>query len=170
MSQSGMRLGSQTNNNSCLGFGLTFIIFLLVGSGLTWWGWNILQDAKASTSWPKAQGVITDSRVHSSRDSDGAMSYQPDVVYEYSIQNRSYKNQTIKFGENSYSNHSDAEYYVTRYPKGKKVSVSYDPKRPDKSVLEPGVTGGSYIVIGIGALFVVISLIMVPLAIVFRNR
>lgn len=165
-----MRSGSQNGSNSCLGFGLTFFIFLLVGSGLSWWGWNILQDAKASASWPKAQSVITESRVRHSRDSDGGNSYQPKISYEYSVKNLNYKNQTIKFGENSYSNHSDAEYYVSRYPIGQRVSVFYDPKRPDKSVLEPGVTSGSYIVIGIGALFVAISLIMVPLGIIFRNR
>jgi hypothetical protein len=37
-------------------------------------------------------------------------------------------------------------------------------------VLEPGVSGGSYIVLGIGVLFVVIALITAPLTFFMRNR
>lgn len=159
-----------THNGSRRGAFIVGLIFLILGSGLSWWGWNILQNAKASNSWPKAQGVVTQSAVRHKRDSDGGDSYLPEVSYEYSVKNLQHKGETIKFGENSYDNRQPAADIVARYPIGKKVSVSYDPASPDKSVLEPGVTGGTYIVIGIGVLFLFISLMMVPLALILHKR
>jgi hypothetical protein len=159
-----------THNGSRRGAFIVGVIFLLVGSGLSWWGWNILQNAKASSSWPKVQGVVTQSAVRHKRDSDGGDSYLPEVNYEYSVKNQQHENETIKFGENSYGDRQPAADIVARYPIGKKISVSYDPASPHKSVLEPGVTSGSYIVIGIGVLFFFISLMMVPLALILRKR
>jgi hypothetical protein len=123
-----------------------------VGSGLSWWGWNILQNAKASSTWPKVQGVVTQSAVGTSAIAMEAI-LPAEVTYEYSVKNLQHTSETIKFGENSYGDRQPAADIVARYPIGKKVNVSYDPASPDKSVLEPGVTSGSYIVIGIGVLF-----------------
>ncbi|MBP7593115.1 MAG: DUF3592 domain-containing protein, partial [Chloroflexi bacterium] len=72
--------------------------------------------------------------------------------------------QTIKFGENSYSSERKAQAILDRYPNGQRIAVFYDPTQPDKAVLEPGVSGGSYIVLGIGLLFVFISLLVVVFA------
>lgn len=155
---------------SCLGACLPALIFLVVGAGLTWWGWNILGNAKASTSWPKATGRIISSSVEYSRDSDGHDSYKPEVTYTYAVNNRFYKSHAIKFGENSYDNKPVANEIANRYAVGKKVVVYYDPQNPENSILEPGVTGGSYIVLGIGVLFVMIGLIVPPLAFFFRSN
>ncbi len=158
---------------SCFGVLGMVAIFLLVGGGLSWWGWNILQDARASASWPTVDGRVTRSEVTESTDADGGDSYSPEVTYEYQVNNRSYENSTIKFGENSYSSRRRAEEIAATYPVGQRVNVSYDPNEPGQSVLEPGVTGGSYIVLGIGALFVAVSLIILiiaPIASVLRRR
>lgn len=158
---------------SCLGiFGLA-AVFLLVGGGLLWWGWNILQDARASASWPTVDGRVTRSEVTESTDADGADTYRPEVTYEYQVDDRSYENSTIKFGENSYSTRRRAEEIAANYPVGKRVTVAYDPNEPGQSVLEPGVTGGSYIVLGVGAVFVAVSLlilIIAPIAALLRRQ
>lgn len=149
---------------SCLGVLGLVAVFLLVGGGLSWWGWNILQDARASASWPTVDGRVTRSEVSKSTDADGADSYSPEVLYEYQVDDQSYENSTIKFGENSYSSRRRAEEIAATYPVGQRVTVSYDPIEPGQSVLEPGVTGGSYIVLGIGAVFVVVSLLILVIA------
>ena len=41
-----------SKRTGCLSSILSMGIFLLVGAGLSFWGWNILQDARASASWP----------------------------------------------------------------------------------------------------------------------
>lgn len=145
-------------------------IFLLVGLGLTYWGWNILQDARASESWPTADGVVIRSEVTRSTDAEGSDSYSPEITYAYTVNNEQLANKTIKFGENSYSNRRKAEEIANSYPVGRNVTVYYDPEKPDKSVLEPGVSAGSYIVIGIGVFFILITLITVPVTFFLRNR
>lgn len=164
---------TQTNEGAgkgCLGSIFSMGIFLLIGVLLTIWGWTILQNARASASWPTADGLITDSRVSRSTDSDGGDSYSPEITYSYAVNNLGYVNNTIKFGENSYGSRSKAEKIAAGYPIGRNVTVYYDPEKPDRSVLEPGVTAGSYIVISIGVFFILITLITVPISIYLRNR
>jgi len=144
-------------------------IFLAIGFGLSFWGWNILQNAKASSSWPTAEGMVTSSEVARVSDADGGVTYSPELTYEYSTSNTAYEGHTIKFGENSYSSRRKAEGIASGYPIGKKVIVYYDPQDPERSVLEPGVSGGSYIVLGIGILFGIIGLITAPLIVIFRK-
>jgi len=145
-------------------------IFLALGGGLSFWGWNILQNAKASSSWPTAEGTVTISEVTRNSSADGGVSYSPEVTYEYTASNQHYESYTIKFGENSYSSRRKAEGITSGYPVGKEVTVYYDPQDPGRSVLEPGVSGGSYIVLGIGVLFALIGLVTVPLVIIFRTQ
>jgi hypothetical protein len=154
----------------CLSSIFSMGIFLLVGVGLSFWGWTILQNARASAAWPTAEGTITSSEVTRSTDAEGADSYSPEVTYTYSVNNAGYSNDTIKFGENSYSSRRKAQEIVDNYPAGKNVTVYYDPERPDRSVLEPGVSAGSYIVLGIGVFFILITLVTIPISFFFRNR
>lgn len=165
-----MEVPLQKQNNlfgqigGCLQTALFSLIFILVGAGLSWWGWTILQNARSSASWPSVQGQITSSLVDYSTDAEGGDSYSPQVAYAYAVNGRSYEGQTIKFGENSYSSKRKAQAILDRYPNGQRIAVFYDPTQPDKAVLEPGVSGGSYIVLGIGLLFVFISLLVVVFA------
>lgn len=158
---------SDSSGGFCVGFSLA-LIFLVLGAGLSFWGWGIYNDAKASTWWPTAQGVVVSSSVSTRHDNDGD-SYSPEVTYTYLANKQSFKNSTIKFGENSYSNRGQAYEIAERYPAGRKVKVSYDPKYPDKAVLEPGVSGGSFIVLGVGALFVVIGVIAAGASFFFKS-
>ena len=155
---------------SCLSTPGLLLIFLAIGGGLSFWGWRIVRDARASASWPQAEGVVTRSEVTHSSGGDGADTYSPEITYRYLAGDRYQESYTIKFGENSYDSRRRAREVAARYPAGKIVTVYYDPSRPGKSVLEPGVSSGSYIVLSVGALFVVISLAAAPLAYFFRNR
>lgn len=146
---------------SCFGLVGFASIFLLLGVGLAWWGWTIVQDARASAAWPTVEGRVTRSEVDESSDADGGDSYSPEVTYTYQVDDQAYENSTIKFGENSYSSRRRAEAIVANYPVGERVTVSYDPNAPGRSVLEPGVTAGSFIVMGVGAVFVVVSVLIV---------
>ena len=154
----------------CLSTFFSLGIFLFIGIGLTYWGWNILQNARASASWPTADGVITKSIVTQSTDSDGVDSYSPEVTYSYKVNNTKYFNNTIKFGENSYGNRRKAAEIAGNYNIGRKVTVYYDPEKPDRSVLEPGVSAGSYIVIGIGVFFILITLVSVSASYFLGNK
>ena len=158
------------NCSGCLSSLGYLVLFGLIGGGLSFWGWTILQDARASASWPTAEGIVNSSEVDRSTDGEGGTSYSPEISYQYLVNDLNYTNNTIKFGENSYSSRRKAEEIAAAYPVGRQVAVYYDPLEPDKSVLEPGVTAGSYIVLGIGVLFIGIALIVAPLTYFFGNR
>jgi len=155
--------------SSCLGTLAIMGVFLLIGGGLTAWGWTILQNARASATWPTAEGVITASEVTRSSSEDG-VSYRPEVAYDYQAGDQFHTSYTIKFGENSYSSRGRAEAIAATYPVGQQVTVYYDPEQPSRSVLEPGVSGGSYIVLGVGLFFIVLTLIIGPLAWFFGDH
>jgi hypothetical protein len=129
-----------------------------------------LQDARASATWPTAAGVVTSSEVDHSTDAEGGDSYSPEVDYQYQVDGQTITNNQIKFGENSYSSRRKAEEIAANYPLGQQVTVYYEPERPTNAVLEPGVSAGSYIVISIGALFLLISLIIPPLTLIFGRK
>jgi hypothetical protein len=126
---------------------------------MSWWGWTIVRNARASAEWPTAEGRISSSEIEHSTDSEGDDDYTPRVSYTYQVNGLSYENFTIKFGETTYSSERTALEILARYPVGQAVSVHYDPTNPDRAVLEAGVTGGSYIVLSIGVIFVFVSML-----------
>jgi hypothetical protein len=154
----------------CLSSIFSMGLFLLIGLGLSFWGWTILQNARASASWPIADGRVTNSEVNHTTDAEGGDSYSPEITYTYAVNDTNLNNSTIKFGENSYSSRKKAEEILSNYPVGKNVTVYYDPEKPDRSVLEPGVSAGSFIVLGIGVFFILITLAILPISFFLRNR
>ena len=144
-------------------------VFLAIGGGLSYWGWNIVQDAKASSAWPTAEGTVTSSEVARVSNADGGVTYSPEITYEYIANNIQHEGHTIKFGENTYDNKRKADGIVADYAIGKTVIVYYDPLEPERSVLEPGASGGSFIALAIGVLFLVIGLVTAVLIVIFRK-
>jgi hypothetical protein len=155
--------GFLDNLGGCLETLAISFVFFLIGAGLSWWGWTIVRNARASAEWPVVQGQITESELEVSRDDEGDDQYTPRVAYSYSVNGLSYQNFTIKFGETTYSSERTALEILGRYPVGQAVNVHYDPADPDRAVLEAGVTGGSYIVLSVGLIFVLVSILPPPI-------
>lgn len=153
----------------CIGSVLLAAIFFVVGGAVSWWGWDILQNARISENWPGTTGEITYSDVRTSRDEDGT-TYHADVEFAYVVDDRRYESDTVSFGQYGSSNRRHAAEIVDRYPVGTQVSVYYDPAVPDTAVLEPGVTWSSYFVLGLGLIFVCTSLIIAPAMLFARRR
>jgi hypothetical protein len=139
------------------------VVFTIVGYFVAFhFGKPILDNAKASTQWPKVDGVIASSEVAKSKDSDGDTMYSAEVVYKYEVEGRKLESDNVFFGgDYSSSSRSDASGTVNRYPTGKEVEVYYDPDDPSKAVLEPGAKWMSYMVYGIGMVFFVVGLLVV---------
>jgi len=154
--------GFLDNLGGCLETLAVSVVFFLIGAGLSWWGWTIVSNARASATWPTAEGRVTSSEIEHSTDSEGDDDYTPRVSYTYQVNGLSYENFTIKFGETTYSSERTALEILARYPIGAAVTVHYDPSNPDRAVLEAGVSGGSYIVLSVGLIFVVVSLLPPP--------
>ena len=93
-----------------------------------------LLQAISSAKWPKAPGRILTSQIVTWR------FYHPSITYVYTVGNTNYTGNTYRLGDTFYWKRQKAETAVQTYAPGSTVFVSFDPSRPERSVLEPGVT------------------------------
>ncbi len=135
------------------------MIFLCVGLGLIIFGVLSIKTAKDSETWPSVQGVILDSRIAINH-GDDSTTYGADVSYRYAVEGHKYKGDKVTVSEMSTSSQTRASKIVQRYPIGKKVPVYYNPKESEDSVLETGLSDGSWLLPGIGLLFFIVPLII----------
>lgn len=142
--------------------GLLFgLIFTVAGYFVTFYvGAPILDNAKASESWPKVTGTITKSRVATSRH-DGKTMHKAEVTYRYQFEDQDYTGDVVWFGGGySSSSRSGAAETVRNYPVGEKVDVYVDPADPGNAVLEPGAFFSSYALFAGGLLFLAVGVLV----------
>jgi hypothetical protein len=144
------------------------VIFLIVGVGLSIWGWNTLRNAQKSESWPTVNGEITGSYVRTDNDDDGT-TYHAEVAYQYVVNDTRYNADTVSFGQYGSSDRSHAGDVVARYAEGDRVTVFYNPEAPETAVLEPGVTWSSYMLLAFGLCFSIVPL-FIGLGMLFSRR
>ena len=94
-----------------------------------------LLQAMSTAKWPKAPGKILTSHMVRPRSR-----YHPSITYVYVVGNTNYTGNTYRLGDTYYWKRQTAEAAVQTYAPGSTVFVSFDPSRPERSVLEPGVT------------------------------
>jgi len=148
------------------------LVFVAVGGVIGFFGVRTFQNAQASQEWPSVRGQVTQSQV-GTHDSDGTTMYSANVVYEYTVGDRSYVNDRIHFGEGSSSNPRPAHNMVAEYPVGASVDVYYSPDDPLNAVLEPGTSGlGVWALPGMGGCFALSGLLVVGASLlgVLRGR
>jgi len=142
------------------------LIFGVVGIGLSGFGVNNLVNAHQSASWPTTEGKILTSDVNKSttRETAGSgigsgprttTSYAAAISYEYSVNGELFFSDKVSFGEMGGA--AVHAYAKTRdYPKGKRVSVFYNPDNPRIAVLEPGGAKSAYLLLIMGIIFIVL--------------
>ncbi|PJB80880.1 MAG: hypothetical protein CO090_03805 [Acidobacteria bacterium CG_4_9_14_3_um_filter_49_7] len=140
------------------------LIFLAVGIGLAWWGKGMLNDAKASKSWPSVQGTVMESTLTSYKSTSGSGSkkrsttmYKPQITYRYKIAGKEHVGDKVTMSDGGSSSTSYAKKTIKKYPAGATVKVFYDPEVPADSVLEPGATLVSYVPFWFGLVFAIIG-------------
>ena len=90
--------------------------------------------ARASAQWPAVFGQIVTSEVTTDTH-EGETTYFDRIKYVYTVDGVEYQSSVVVIGGHEYSAHN----VVARYPLGAEVSVAYDPNKPSRAVLEPGV-------------------------------
>lgn len=141
------------------------IIFIVAGGGIGFYiGKPILEKAKASASWPTTEGSVIVSELERRRKKKST-TYEAAVVFKYEVAGEELEGDKIWFGQYSSSNRSEMQALLRQYPVGKKVTVYYSPDEPSAAVLQPGAFKSSYMVYGIGMLFLGIGclLLLIPL-------
>lgn len=154
------RAGGTTQN--MVVFGLLYLLLLavaLAGVAFTAQGAWLTYNGLRSANWPSALGTITESRVTTSEPGESQPMYGAEIAYSFRVESRAYTGDTVSFSVDSV-NQSVAESQVRKYPKGKAVLVYYDPNDASKSVLEPGFTEDTYILLFSGFMFLAGSLLL----------
>jgi hypothetical protein len=122
---------------------------VMVGAG----GWMTFKSLRTE-HWPVTDGVVASAEMkRHSGDSDSGDTYSAEVSYTYQVASASYEGNKIAIGQMS-SSTDYARGILNRYPAGKKVSVHYSPANPAAAVLETGIHGGTWLLLGIGMAFV----------------
>jgi hypothetical protein len=158
---------------SVWGFPL-FFVWTFLFAGIATLGFGIISSMEAfySRSWPNVEGIITLSQIdtylsESNTESDTGniikttTMYHPQVSYNFQVNGQEYHGDVINLDDISTSDVQAAEKIIARYPKGKVVRIFYDPGRPEKAVLEPGLTAGLLIPLTIGTLVTILAIVMI---------
>lgn len=135
-------------------------IFILVGGGIMYAGVTNLRNASASKNWPTVPGKVVISEVDRHRSEKGSTNYSANVVYDYQVEGTTYSAKRVSFGDSRSSNPAGARTIQNKYKLGTEVLVHYSPKDPSLAVLEPGVSGVTLLLPGIGAVFFLVGCAM----------
>ena len=124
--------------------GRTFGLFLL-GVLVACVGMNTMSAlgrSLASERWPRASAQVVSSSVYR-EGADVSPRWEPAVVYQYKIGNRTFTSHRIRFLMGPMYRREEANQITESYSVGRVVSVAYDPANPGESVLEPGAPSGT---------------------------
>lgn len=148
---------NKTNSNMTIakkaGICAFTLIFVAIGLTLMRSGFNDIQKAKASVSWPQTNGKIITSELESNYDGDRRMAWFAKIVYNYVVDGTEMKGDQVAIGDYGSGNISHAQKIVGTYPVDKEVKVYYNPKDSTECLLEPGLKGQSYAMFGGGFAF-----------------
>lgn len=106
----------------------------------------MMEEAKASESWPSVQGIVSHSEIRQSTQDETIM-YAAVIRYDFEVDDIPYAGNRVSLSsENSKtSSVRDVKKVLQKYPLGKPVKVYYDPDFPANAVLETGADTLTYI-------------------------
>ena len=139
-------------------------VLLVVGMVCAAWSGLHAYMGLSSSSWPTANGVICDSEI-ATQERDRSPSgrrtetYIATVRYAYTIGNKQYMAQRVRFGDYGSSGGGRARQVQTRYPDGATVLVHYHTGNPKIAVLETGATWFIFLWVSVGTLFTLCGIV-----------
>jgi hypothetical protein len=120
-------------------------------------GWQQVERAALSASWPFTRGVIVSSEVESFSSSEGVR-FRPVISYLYRVGKREVLGSHVSLVEPvSAFNETDARAYAERYRLHGEVLVYYNPERITESVLDQSAPPSAYLCINLGIALATVS-------------
>ncbi|MEC9477195.1 MAG: DUF3592 domain-containing protein [Planctomycetota bacterium] len=137
--------------NGCFGvFLILFFIAWYVGLGFIFEEAN---EAKDAVNWPTTSGEVVETKVTSHTSSGSGnrksrTSYTALVLYRYNVDGQTLENDVVQV-MTSHDTHPEAKEVTDQYPVGSEVTVFYKMEEPNTSVLVPGISDESQLVLTI---------------------
>ncbi len=139
----------------------------MVAGGLcTLLGVGLLVRAHRSRQWNTAEGtimqndIVTDSAAITSVGVAQGALYRALLQYRYTVDDREYTASTVSAADMATNSIERARKVAEKYQAGSSVTVYYDPRKPSRAVLQPGITAGAWLPVVVGIGITVISTIM----------
>jgi len=133
---------------------LIIILASLAGLALTLFSASNGINALKAKSWPTTEGTVTSSQV------EWNSKYVPKVIYTYTINTEEFTSNRIRLTNFAhYKKKEDAAKVSDKYPVDSKVTVYYNPNKPDEAILDPGIKGEHVFMFLIGLLIFLAPLI-----------
>ena len=141
--------------------GRLFIGVLMIVVGLYFVGLQVpaIGNGLQSQSWNVTTGIVLSSRwltQHATGDGynqtyEGkGYTHTPEITYSYKVKGRKFTSGRYQFGDTGRRSVNEIKSVVARNPVGRTVRVTYNPRDPSQSVLEPGVNGMGWFMLAIG--------------------
>ncbi|GEM_PF-1283033 len=140
-------------------FGIFMVLFLIIWYAILAFVFEEASNGRDAVNWPTTSGQVVETKVtsHTSTSSSGTgssrttsstTSYIPWVLYRYSVGALELENHTVQT-MTTYETRAEAKLVTEEYPVSSTVTVYYKPSDPDKSVLVPGISDETQLVLNI---------------------
>jgi hypothetical protein len=119
--------------------GFSILFGLLLGAVVGAIVFRSRRKARAAGAWPSTDGRVIEARVEQKTlpGDRPTIRFAPRIAYEYSVSGRAFRSTRVSFAETFWSiAPQSAQAMLARYPIGARVTVYYDPARPEEAVIE----------------------------------
>ena len=138
-----------------------FAVFAAFGIGFGYFaGWPALRDTVDARSWVAVPCEIVSSGVKTTTDSDGS-NYSVDVKFRYEYAGQRYSSdryQITRMSQSGAGAYDRISRKAQALPAGLSTTCFLDPARPDRAVIDRGLTLGTLLFVGLPALFALVGL------------
>jgi hypothetical protein len=150
---------------------MSVLVAVAAGVFASWAGALLLRQ-HVCAEWPKTAGVVTSSDLIKTRGSRGRTNTKARVIYAYTVAGKQYSNDDFQIAEAFRGIAASPRRTVAMYPVGATPSVSYNPKDPSESLLEPGLrpTHALCIPMALGSSLGLLALLISSVQKVLRKR
>ncbi|NKB71589.1 MAG: DUF3592 domain-containing protein [Candidatus Latescibacteria bacterium] len=142
------------------------VALVIAGAGLyfLWWNLQRLYWTLHISHWHFTVGTVTESKVDIDDGSD-SYRYSPAVTYTYQVDGHHYTGDRIHFATSGLTSPRQAQQQTAPYPKGARVKVYYQPSRPERAVLEPGLNAQFIAPFFLGSTFAALGILVALVAV-----
>lgn len=147
--------------------GVVFSVFCIsVGTVILAISLSILLEARASRTWPAAEGVVDLSETVFNSSHRG---YSQEVKYHFIVGGVRYEGSRLDYNKRSTRTKTESEEMLSAFRKGAQVRVYFDPKAPERNALIPGPEPMTYVPPFMGTFSIIFGLVFL-LVTLFRMR
>ena len=151
-----VNVGLMTVDMELLVYGIASMAGILLGGLVSIAAAHSIVMGWSSRDWPQTGGEVAIAYVRVIRSSTrNTTTYEANVAYQYRVQGTDYASSNISYKSVEFE---DGRKIVERYPEGKAVSVYYDPRRPQRAVLEPGIHWSGILWMLMGLVFLIFGM------------